>query len=61
MPGTLKVEDEKSIVDSKFLNPSSIKIHNSLDISRRKEPVVFQPGPGQCSYHITKMMCRSMA
>jgi hypothetical protein len=49
VPTTLKVE-EKPIADSKFTNPSSIKIHNSLDISRRREPVTFQPGPGQCTF-----------
>lgn len=48
VPSSLKVE-EKSIMDSKFSNPSSFKIHHSLDISRRKEPVVFIPGPGQCT------------
>lgn len=47
-PSSLKLED-KSIMDSKFSNPGSFKIHNSLDISRRKEPVTFQPGPGQCN------------
>jgi|JI9StandDraft_1071089.scaffolds.fasta_scaffold790068_1 hypothetical protein len=47
VPSSMKVED-KSIMDSKFSNPGSIKIHHSLDISRRKEPVTFQPGPGQC-------------
>jgi hypothetical protein len=52
VPTTLKVE-EKPIADSKFTNPSSIKIHNSLDISRRKEPVVFHPGPGQCITDVT--------
>jgi hypothetical protein len=36
-------------MDSKFSNPSSFRIHHSLDISRRKEPVVFIPGPGQCT------------
>ena len=49
IPSSLKVED-KSIMDSKFSNPSGLKIHHSLDISRRKEPVTFQPGPGQCKY-----------
>ena len=36
VPSTLRVEESSKILDSRFMNPSSIKIHNSLDISRRK-------------------------
>ena len=46
IPSTLVAD--KGTFDSKYTDPSSIRLHQSLDISRRKEPVVFQPGPGQC-------------
>ena len=48
VPSSLKTED-KGIMDSRFESPGGLKIHHSLDISRRKEPVTYVPGPGQCS------------
>lgn len=59
VPSTLKVENEKDIMDSKYLNPSSVKISQSLDISRRREPVTFHPGPGQCNRSLSQMMFRN--
>jgi hypothetical protein len=47
-------------MDSKYLNPSSVKISQSLDISRRREPVTFHPGPGQCNRSLSQMMFRNM-
>ena len=59
VPTSLKT-DEKNIMDSKFTTPGGLKIHNSLDISRRKEPVTYVPGPGQCILMIMNMMFRNM-
>lgn len=41
---------EKNVMDSKYSNPGMVKISRSLDISRRKEPVTYIPGPGQCTF-----------
>ena len=48
IPSTLKAD--KGSLDSKFSNPSSLVLHQSLNLSRRKEPNVYQPGPGACIY-----------
>jgi len=48
-------------MDSKFTTPGGLKIHNSLDISRRKEPVTYQPGPGQCTSRQTKTTSKNTA
>ncbi len=47
-------------MDSRFNNPSMVKISQSLDISRRKEPVTFIPGPGQCIANFIEMMYKNM-
>jgi hypothetical protein len=60
VPTSLKVED-KGIMDSRFTTPAGLKIHNSLDLSRRKEPVTFSPGPGQCTALLTQTTSRNTA
>ena len=47
-------------MDSRFNNPGGMKIHNSLEISRRKEPVTYVPGPGQCNTNLMQMTLRNM-